>query len=162
MGARVTQWLEALTGNHRIESSNPTGAKEFVLCSWVRHLALITPWFESHVNLVVPCGSDNNPDCTLKLQTPSKRVHVIQRVMLGASVSRYTRPWIKLLVAKLILTPPQASTLVDTIRRRSRRSRNNTIVVSTSHTCTTRLSSWLSRYFEVWSNGCMWCDAYYN
>ena len=32
-GARVAQWLEALTGNHRIESSNPTGAKEFVLCS---------------------------------------------------------------------------------------------------------------------------------
>ena len=31
--AWVAQWLEALTGNHRIESSNPTGAKEFVLCS---------------------------------------------------------------------------------------------------------------------------------
>ena len=28
---------------------------------------LITPWFESHVH-------DNNPDCMLKLQTPSKRV----------------------------------------------------------------------------------------
>ena len=26
VGARVAQWLEALTGNHRIESSNPTGA----------------------------------------------------------------------------------------------------------------------------------------
>ena len=66
--------LEARTGNHRIESSNPTGAKEFVLCSWVRHLTLITLWFESHVKLVVPCWSDNYPDCTLKLQTPSKRV----------------------------------------------------------------------------------------
>ena len=40
--------------------------------------------------------------------------------MLGASVSRYTRPWIKLLVAKLILTPPQASKLVDTIKKKTR------------------------------------------
>ena len=31
-GTRVEQWLEALTGNHRIESSISTGAKEFVLC----------------------------------------------------------------------------------------------------------------------------------
>ena len=30
---QVAQWLEARTGNYRIESSNPTGAKEFVLCS---------------------------------------------------------------------------------------------------------------------------------
>ena len=27
----MAQWLEALTGNHMIESSNPTGTKEFVL-----------------------------------------------------------------------------------------------------------------------------------
>ena len=112
------QWLEALTGNHRFESLNPTGAKEFVLCSLVRHLTLITPWFESHVKLVVPCSSDNNPDCTLKLQTPSKRVGIIPGlnlysqyimfyrgwVMLSVSVStplsRYRRPWIKLLVSR--------------------------------------------------------------
>ena len=50
--------------------------KDVLLCliSWVRHLNLITLWFESHVKLVVPCWSDNKPDCTLKLQTPSKRV----------------------------------------------------------------------------------------
>ena len=33
MGSAVVRPLEALTGNHRIESSNPTGAKEVVLCS---------------------------------------------------------------------------------------------------------------------------------
>ena len=45
---------------HEIESSNPTGGAKDVLCSWVkaRLKTLTTPWFESHVKLVVPCWSD--------------------------------------------------------------------------------------------------------
>ena len=35
-GAPVAHLLEARTGKHRVQSSNPTGAKENVLCSWVR------------------------------------------------------------------------------------------------------------------------------
>ena len=30
---RVAQWLEAQTGNHEIESANPTGGAKDVLCS---------------------------------------------------------------------------------------------------------------------------------
>ena len=57
-GAWLAQWLEVLTDNHTGGSrvQTPLALKNFdVLCSWVRHLTLITPWFESYIKLVVPC-----------------------------------------------------------------------------------------------------------
>ena len=51
---RVAQWTKVQYRNHKVAGSSPTVSN--VLCSWVRHFTIITPWFESHVKLVVPCG----------------------------------------------------------------------------------------------------------